>query len=379
MSATRTHEPEVDRLRRAIIRSAAQAVNESAPLDVIDPRGMIFDRDPTGRWTLRVRGTDRQMVLGLGKGERPWVQPDALDWRVMPLDEDVDLPGRRVLGEAHDLETLVDMALPLTVTPVTYRRGRRAVLRIASAEHGEVRYLKLLSRKALKKAHRAVKTVRHLGLDCVLLPRHLHEGFAALVFDELSEPSLHDRLWAGDDVDLAPVLEGLAALKSASPSTDLPRRNVASERESAELLLRTSVSFLPGLGPLLDALRHVSLPELDGVGLIHGDLHDKQIFFQQGEMRLIDAESLAVGAIEVDLVNLAEHLRLRGLQGCEGAPACAERLWAEADLDRSDPAIQALSALVRARLAAVYARRPWWWGLSLQLADEAVAMLAELD
>ncbi|MDH3224919.1 MAG: hypothetical protein OEO23_14455, partial [Gemmatimonadota bacterium] len=364
-----------DSLQRSIVRSAALAVERHAPLEVIDPRGMIYDKNRDHRWTLRLRGCKQAMVLGLPVGIHPLDRPDQPEWTVFSLSQDEALPGHTAMAEPGALGALVELDGPLSVTPATYRRGRRAVFRIGGARSSEARYLKLLSKKAFRRAAGVMDAVGQLGLDDIVRPVKLDRSMAALVFDEVAAPSLHDRLWAGSEVAVDPVLDGVARLAGAPTDPRLPRRNLLTEREGTVRLLTTGASFLPALNRVLTAIEDADLPQLEGKGLIHGDFHDKQIFVEGCSVRMIDAESLAIGPPEIDLVNLAEHLRLRGLQGCEGAPDWSERLWGASGLDRSAPHVAALRALVRARLSGVYAKRPWWWKLALRLADESIAML----
>ena len=61
--------------------------------------------------------------------------------------------------------------------------------------------------------------------------------------------------------------------------------------------------------------------------VVHGDLHDKNIFVDRPG--LIDLDGLGLGAPEDDLANLAVHLELRNLQAGTGlAPgARSEQLY----------------------------------------------------
>ena len=65
-------------------------------------------------------------------------------------------------------------------------------------------------------------------------------------------------------------------------------------------------------------LQHVAaaLPALDISGncLVHTDLHDKNLLLSERGVHVIDLDGLALGAPEVDVVNLAVHLELRALQ-----------------------------------------------------------------
>lgn len=365
-------------LRRKLIRSAARAVGIIAPLQVTDPRGMIFDQAPEGDWTLRVRGSDGQMVLGLGPGERPWTRSDALNWHPLPLADDGALPGRLLLSDQRAIEDLVELSGPLEQSLVTYRRGRRAVVRVVAPAVGKARYVKLLNAKSFRREKEAREVAGIWSLERVLSPRKVDEGHAALVFDELGDPALHQLVWSHQDIDWRRVLSGIADLSRSRPTLALPNRNMETERDAAVRQLKASLDFLPQLAPLLEKVERSDGEGMKRPGVIHGDLHDKQIFLGAAGVRFIDAGALAFGDPRIDLVNLAEHIGLREAQGCQGAVELAGAFWTAASMDRFDPAIQRLRALVRARLAGVYARRPWWWGVSLTMATQASRLLDRL-
>ena len=124
---------DIDLRRRAIIRSATAAVHEEAPLSVIDPRGMIFDLNPSGLLTLRVRseGTSFVLIAAQRAADGP------ARWRVLPLDRDEGLPGSALLRDGGaGLREVVQLSGALRCAILTHRLGRRAVLRVTAEKSG---------------------------------------------------------------------------------------------------------------------------------------------------------------------------------------------------------------------------------------------------
>jgi len=296
----------------------------------------------------------------------------------LELADDAALPGRSLLNDAGALSELLGLVEPLQQSLSTYRFGRRAVLRVASAAGGRGQFVKLLSRKAFRKAKAALEVAIESGCEYVVTPREVREDTGVLVFNEVCEPALHERIWAGSEPDWLLIVSALRDFAAAEIDVPLPTRNLETVRAATVRSLETAIGFLPDLQSLLEAVERIELPVLEGSEVVHGDLHDKQIFLRRSDIRLIDAETLARGPSEIDLVNLTEHIRLRGLQGCEGAEGLAAGLWRATGVDRRRREVMALTALVRARLAGVYARRPWWWGVSLALGADAAKLLEEL-
>jgi len=365
-------------LRRAVIRSASAAILEEAPLSLLDPRGMIFDRSPSGTLTLRVRGTGSSSVLVQESGSNTSLDLMGARWEVFPIQEDDGLPGRRLLRNgAEGLQDLVALPGPLNCSIVTHRLGRRAVIRVCTADFKTTRYVKLLNTKAYRKAINVFSSLEGPVTHLVVQPRTADKQNAALVFDEVQGSSLHDRLWAGDAVYLKSLARSLSVFASVPPLAASRLRDIESERASALRALSDSETLHTEFSELQEALGELSPFELPGSALLHGDLHDKQVFLHGSAVRFIDAEGIAQGSPLIDIVNLAEHLRLRDRQGCVGAASLAIRLEAATGLDSRDPTIRVLRAVTRARLAGVYGRRPWWWDLAETLAVDAMSLLRE--
>jgi hypothetical protein len=119
----------------------------------------------------------------------------------------------------------------------------------------------------------------------------------------------------------------------------------------------------------------------EGAVAAHRDLHDEQMLIVDGRIALLDYDLFTSSSSLLDAANLVTHLHLRGLQGratpagvraCETAFRQGFELGEEPELERRLHALRAASAL---RLAAVYAIRPRWPGLSsplLALTKEAL-------
>ncbi|MBC9824110.1 hypothetical protein [Terrabacter sp. MAHUQ-38] len=124
--------------------------------------------------------------------------------------------------------------------------------------------------------------------------------------------------------------------------------------------------LLPPRGdhPAYEELLH---GEPGALGLLHRDLHDKQVLVGP-QLGLLDLDTLAAGERALDLGNVLAHLDLRCAQGLldpRSAAVAAEAFLAGA---APDPAtthrIAAYRAVTRLRLTGLYAFRPRWHGLA---------------
>lgn len=292
-------------------------------------------------------------------------------------------------GEARELRLADDdglVAAPLAADPIAFaaalaphlgaidaprlvawRPGRRAVLRVRRGS--ETWFVKLLDRKSWKRAQAAFAGLGHaakplrLAVPALLLPELC--GYAVPL---VPGTSLREHLARNLPVDWQLVDAATNALSATESRADLPRQDFASARDAAVKMLQKGSALQPRL--LEIATQIAALPSLPTrrEGLVHGDYHDKQLFLADGEAYLIDLEGLSRGDADFDLVNLAEHLRLRALQQTGRDDGAADAMLARALFPRE--LLVPWRLCIRARLCGVYAMRPRWAHLTDVLLSE---------
>jgi Ser/Thr protein kinase RdoA (MazF antagonist) len=161
------------------------------------------------------------------------------------------------------------------------------------------------------------------------------------------------------------------------------RRHTAAT-EAADLASRTDriCTIFPHGASLLSEVRDslgaraASGLESATARLVHRDFYDKQVLYTAGRTTLLDLDNLASGDPAQDVGNFLAHLELRRLQHSELEPGLARA--ADAFLDaygNVDPDFRERvgwwQAATLLRLAGLYALRPRWHHLTLDLAKLA--------
>jgi Ser/Thr protein kinase RdoA (MazF antagonist) len=219
---------------------------------------------------------------------------------------------------------------------VAYRVGRRAVV----ADRG--RWVKVVrpSRLAdLVAAHARLDSA--LGPIGVETPRVLAQADdGRLELSTVSGESLHRFLRTygpqarpatnGEgpiEQALAEVARGLAALHGLPVEGHAPPDPSVSTDS-----VQRAIDWVARVEPAtVDRLRSVAatLPQPPGGGptsMIHGDLHDKNVFVgSDGRVGLIDLDGVGLGSSIDDVANLAVHLELRAMQA--GLDRSIGRTW----------------------------------------------------
>jgi hypothetical protein len=344
---------------------------------------LILDTAPDGRWVLRVRAGGSHWCLA--PQSDGWRYGREVTWRLLDPVHDDALPGQALLQEDSALAAACGLDRIHRKTVVQYRVGRRAVARIEGTRgaNKNVVYAKLLRGKQAARALDRFETIERSGIRLFVTPRSIDTDQALLVFDEVDGQQLHDALWRSGTIPLARVAASLRIL-AAEGDAGLPVSEI-NPAETAIRQLRKGSVLIPELGVLRDSIARAeaelavsALDQPASGGVYHGDLHDKQIFLTDRGVRLIDADGVSAGSPEWDWVNLIEHMRLRGLQGAPLGPAAAAELQRTLGFERERRNLLVLRTLVRARLAGVYALRPWWWEVSMRLQRDAERGLEDL-
>ncbi len=272
--------------------------------------------------------------------------------------------------------------------PLAWRPGRRAVV----IERGAAgpSYWKVLDRKGFARLAEKVRapawrTLEAAGLVAVTA---VDDERRAIAFAAARGASLHALLARDAAPTAATLADGLTRFAAAGSAYaaaggSLPLFGVDDEQHALQRACDFATRIDPALTkPLargITALRRPS--KLGAQGLLHRDLHDKQLFLDDaGALQLIDADTVAHGPLALDVANLAAHFVLRELQGV----ARNGRTQALALLDAAGVELRRVGAPARfflagslLRLAAVYALRPRHEALVAPLLERAHQVAAK--
>lgn len=195
----------------------------------------------------------------------------------------------------------------LAVDVVTYRPGRRAVLRGRGTD-GEA-YVKVLSPR---RAGRVKGRLEDLAVAGLPAPRVIDGSpeLGVLVLEALPGRTLRAALGAGSSDEL-PDPADLMGLLDRLPSRWVGRvREVAAPSREAERHARTLLALLPDAADDIQAVLAAccDLPRSQAVP-VHGDFHDDQLMIEGGQVvGLLDVDGAGVGAREDDLAAFLAHV-----------------------------------------------------------------------
>jgi len=246
----------------------------------------------TGPWTVR-RGDS----WGLLDPERGRVLP------VTPSDDD-RLPGITDALAAGQL--------------IGYRHGRRAVVKTPTSFIKVVRPSRV---SQLVERHHAVADAT-TGLETPAVLAATPDGRVELT--RVAGSSLHQQLRMWPSRPLHDIGRAMAAFHEQPITAGVGPPHHDDPANWVEISKRSPTRHLPAIERAGRAL-----PELERRDntVVHGDLHDKNIFstahIPAAGSALIDLDGLRLGAPEDDMANLAVHLELRNLQANTGLPAGA--------------------------------------------------------
>ncbi|GAA4432416.1 hypothetical protein GCM10023169_38110 [Georgenia halophila] len=298
------------------------------------------------------------------------LQPDGADGRLRALAGVLARPGTRL---------------------VAHRPGRRAVVRAEwpdgtqAADGPAAEYVKVVRPRRVAGVARHLRHVASLRSAVVPTVLGLDEAAGVLRLSAVGETTL---LEAGADPARTAAELGRAWEQVGRVVTELqelvqdglPAHDAEDEIAAVGAWTRAAVQHGLLDGDEVEAATRTverelrALPDVPLLGVLHRDLHDKQLLLRgdaDGRLGLIDVDTLAVGERALDVANLEVHRELRQLQGLL-TPERAE--VARAALRRTLPAderlwsrVPAYAAATRLRLAGVYAFRPRWAALGREM------------
>lgn len=360
----------------------------------------MSDHPPSrvGTWPV-VRGWPRSTGHALLELETPEGPRGAQWWADAATTHSAaeHVPGAEVVGTVLVHPGDRDPALPRFAERlaagervVVHRPGRRAVLR---ADRPGAPFTKVTRRRRALNAvvrHRSVHTV--LGRAAAVAPVLDHGpdwiSLGALpgrtLLDLGQDTSVTDSQVAGAWHMLGRSLRHLhAAVPERAPELTA-RHDAAAEVATTRTWLEAVLAW--GLLPETPA-SHIEVllrPLLDTgatlrTGLLHRDLHDKQVLIADGAHRpgLLDLDTAAWGEPALDVANLLAHLDLRVRQDLLTpwrAGAAREAFVGALAPDRQTrDRVEAYLVAARLRLSAVYALRPRWQAMARGLFDDVLA------
>lgn len=252
---------------------------------------------------------------------------------------------------------------------VVHRPERRAV--VCTGEGEDRTFTKVV--RPSRTADLARRMERAADVPGLLAPRVVasDEDSGTIVMSTLPGRTLHDLLAEGVPAGVGDLVGAAVRTLHSGDIEDVPEHDLAAEvgttRGLIDLARRHHALEARDLDALdREATRAASVVAQDGPvgrrGLLHRDLHDKQLLVDGDVVGMLDVDTLGVGDPALDLGNLLAHLDLRVWQGwtTSGTAAAVEdEVLAGYRPDRRTiTATAGYRALTRARLQALYAFRP---------------------
>ncbi|WP_114855538.1 phosphotransferase [Brachybacterium sp. YJGR34] len=315
---------------------------------------------------------------------RVWRYPHDPWLPMLPLVCYPDIVGRTL----HDLGVAIgpDPSAPIAIDVVSYRPGRRAVLRASQGESAV--YLKVMqphrSEEIVDRHHRLLAA----GVPVPAVIAH-HNGL--VVLEELPGRPLA-RAVIDEGVDSCRA-EDLVALLDRLPASMYPLPMRPPWTDSVEFYAGIVSSSVPSLGPRLDALVRAIRDGLAALeqrmdmrphDVVHGDFYEAQVFVEHGRVvGLLDIDTVGPGRRADDLACLLAHLSVLADYGNAGRidRAMQERVetaiatWSAPFRERVDPTELALrsAGVVLSLATGPHRQQEAAW----EAATEAIVRVAE--
>ncbi len=267
---------------------------------------------------------------------------------------------------------------------VAYRPGVRATVRVETAA-GEL-YVKVAGQSRMKRLANAEDrlAVALAASQAAQLALPISRYRGASVYATVAGHDLHSLL-RNDASEKALVQcgRGIAALHRFGPLSGLPEDPPYTIEQWAEWVEQHDPS---APGELVDEARrvgrHFEFDTLEPKAVLHGDLHDKNVFVAGRAITLIDAGSARTGRPSDDIGMLAAHVVLRSIQyrndpetGLRHAGVLVDAYLAAGGTALAAN-ISAVTTYTLARLACLYRFRKKWHGVTEQLMALATERVA---
>jgi len=205
---------------------------------------------------------------------------------------------------------------------ISYRIARRAIV---ATGHSYLKIVRPSRLPDLQQAHSFAASIPNLVVPTTIG----YDPVGTLEMAALAGHSLHAHIRSqslnADTIDAVAV--ALATLHGAPNNGSLPLRQPDQPERWLDTIARVDTAAakeLAAVGQQLPAIGRGTQ------SVIHGDLHDKNVYLKGQAAGFIDLDGLGRGDAEHDLANLGVHLQLRGIQTNQNlalASAHARRLY----------------------------------------------------
>jgi tRNA A-37 threonylcarbamoyl transferase component Bud32 len=339
------------------LKRAWPAGGDHLVLEYVDGRGRVV----AGQW----RAQSEDLEQALAKTVRITATACILDGVLVQAG-----------GADAKLQNLHQIAHMPAAEVLAHRAERRAVVRHEAA--GVVRYAKVTAARKVRGIVEQWERARRAARGHVDTPDlcEWDEERGITCWSALKGCSMHELLGSAHAAAASgPVGEALAHLHGGECS-GLQAHGAAEEaavlRQWHGRLRPFDAEFAEEIAGAIESTAEALVAAAGSRhGVIHRDLHDKQVFItEQGRVEMLDFDLLAAGEPELDLGNWTAHLQLRAIQGevtqAGAEEAAAEFLGGYGVHDERRLRAYARSSLLR--LACVYSFRPRWPGVAARLA-----------
>ena len=284
----------------------------------------------------------------------------------------VTVAGTKIVLQSRGADRRLPGLAPLLAQSgaqlLVHRPERRAVVRLQTSSG--LRFAKIVRSDRLSALIATGNAAHELTGKAFVTPKLLEidEDKGVAIWSALPGSSLYD-LVNSDSFDQAARKAGVAlrALHEASPPVDVGLHDAAAEVGVLQRWFDRLAAFTPAwtytLRAAADNVFAALVSESSPHVLLHRDFYDKQIFIDaQGQVGLLDFDTLTTGEAALDLANALVHFELRALLGrCspkKAAAACQAMLAGYQPSGAVCRRLKAYADATRLRLACVYTFRP---------------------
>lgn len=316
------------------------------------------------------------MWRSAGEPPRAFVLDGDAAKELLPED-DPDLPAAKRFAKKSRMQRALEPALGEVTEPklIAWRPGKRAVVRVQRGT--ATLFVKFLDKKTYRRAAATFAAMpAPVGPMVFAKASTMIDGECAYVAEAAEGVCLRDLLSRGETPPWELLDRAIRALRATPVHDAMSTIDFHAALDAGVRMLRKGAVLMPELAERADRLACIAAPSTVREGFVHGDFHDRQLFFTRDRATLIDLETIGRGDAHFDVVNMAEQLRLRALQQTGADDGMCDAL-----LDRHEVVADVrarFGVAVRARLCGVYALRPKWSALTQRLLGEVDAMLAKL-